>query len=96
MAPAVHNNHKTFHFTSAGGWRMPLHYYCRHCGVKIGSIEKSVFCVDLGFHHLTNEERKEMIEYLPNGDIHVKSICEDCQEALERNPDFHQYENFIQ
>jgi hypothetical protein len=37
-----------------------------------------------------------MIDYLPNGDIYVKTICEDCQEALDRNPDFHQCEKFIQ
>ncbi|MCA1530915.1 DUF2757 family protein, partial [Bradyrhizobium yuanmingense] len=28
-------------------------------------------------------------------DIHVKTICEDCQEALARNPEWHQYEKFI-
>jgi hypothetical protein len=36
-----------------------------------------------------------MISYQPNGDIHVKTICEDCQEALTRNPELHQYEKFI-
>lgn len=75
---------------------MAVHYFCRHCGVEVGKIDNPLYSVELGFHHLTNEERKEMIEYLPNGDIHVKTICEDCQEALERNPDFHEIDNFIQ
>jgi hypothetical protein len=76
---------------------MALHYFCRHCGVKVGSIDKiSLYSESLGFHHLTDHERQEMITYQSNGDIHVKTICEDCQEALERNPDLHQYENFIQ
>jgi len=76
---------------------MALHYYCRHCGVKIGTLDSvSLDSEQLGFHHLTEEERLEMISYLPNGDIQVKTICEDCQEALERYPEWHQYEKFIQ
>jgi hypothetical protein len=76
---------------------MALHYYCRHCGIKIGTIDAvSLRSEQLGFHRLTEKERLEMIDYLPNGDIYVKTICEDCQEALDRNPDFHQCEKFIQ
>lgn len=76
---------------------MTLHYYCRHCGVKVGSIDQNLLSSDhLGFDRLTSDERKEMISYEHNGDVHVKIICEDCQDALERNPDLHQYENFIQ
>lgn len=76
---------------------MALHYHCRHCGTKVGSLEKmSVYTESLGFHQLNEEERHEMIEYKANGDIHVKTICEDCQEALERNPHFHETDSFIQ
>lgn len=76
---------------------MAVHYHCRHCGVKVGTLELSnVESEKLGFNHLTNEERNDMISYRGNGDLHVKTICEDCQEALERNPDYHQYGNFIQ
>ncbi|MDQ0228519.1 anti-sigma-F factor Fin family protein [Metabacillus niabensis] len=76
---------------------MALHYHCRHCGVKVGSIDNiSVTSEQLGFDHLNNEERQEMITYQQNGDIHIKTICEDCQDALNRNPDLHQYERFIQ
>ena len=76
---------------------MALHYYCRHCGVKVGSLDESAVQSEaLGFHHLTNEERNDMISYRENGDLHVQTICEDCQVALERNPDDHQYHTFIQ
>jgi hypothetical protein len=76
---------------------MAIHYQCRHCGVEIGELEdRSVASEQLGFHHLTNDERKEMIHYEQNGEMTVKTICEDCQEALERNPEFHQWETFIQ
>lgn len=56
----------------------------------------SLYSESLGFHQLSDQERQEMISYNPNGDIHVKAICEDCQEALERNPDLHQHDTFIQ
>ena len=76
---------------------MALHYHCRHCGVKVGSIDSiSVSSEQLGFHQLSNDERQEMITYQNNGDMHIKTICEDCQDALNRNPDLHQYESFIQ
>ncbi|MBD4938803.1 anti-sigma-F factor Fin, partial [Xanthomonas citri pv. citri] len=55
---------------------MALHYYCRHCGVKVGSLESSMVSTDsLGFQHLTNEERNDMISYKENGDVHVLTIC---------------------
>ncbi|MFC4323933.1 anti-sigma-F factor Fin family protein [Litchfieldia salsa] len=76
---------------------MALHYFCRHCGVKVGSIDRmSLYSDSLGFHQLTDEERQDMITYESTGDIHVTTICEDCQESLDRNPDLHQYERFIQ
>ncbi|AFI26593.1 anti-sigma-F factor Fin [Bacillus stercoris] len=76
---------------------MALHYYCRHCGVKVGSLESSMVSTDsLGFQHLTNEERNDMISYKENGDVHVLTICEDCQEAFDRNPHYHEYHTFIQ
>ncbi|WP_339149921.1 MULTISPECIES: anti-sigma-F factor Fin family protein [unclassified Sutcliffiella] len=76
---------------------MAIHYHCRHCGYKVGTIDsKSVFTEELGFHQLSDTERHEMITYQQNGDVHVKTICEDCQEALDRNPDWHDQERFIQ
>jgi hypothetical protein len=74
-----------------------IHYNCRHCGHSVGTVDaKSIYTEQLGFHILTGEERQEMIAYQQNGDIHVKTICEDCQEALERNPAWHETESFIQ
>ncbi|MEH7108270.1 anti-sigma-F factor Fin family protein [Bacillus sp. JJ1764] len=75
---------------------MAIHYHCRHCGAKLGSIEQSsIYSESLGLHTLTEHERQEMVTYDTSGDIHIKAICEDCQEALERNPDYHQYDYLI-
>ncbi|HJV16996.1 MAG TPA: anti-sigma-F factor Fin family protein [Bacillales bacterium] len=76
---------------------MTIHYHCHHCGMKIGSIEKtSVHSESLGLHKLTDQERHDMITYDNSGDIFITSICEDCQEAFERNPEYHQYGFLIQ
>jgi hypothetical protein len=65
-----------------------IHYHCRHCGTKLGSIDKaSIHSESLGLHKLTDQERLEMVAYDSSG--------EDCQEALERNPDYHQYDFLI-
>ncbi|MFY4777231.1 anti-sigma-F factor Fin [Metabacillus sp. RGM 3146] len=76
---------------------MALHYTCRHCGHKIGTIDQEMIETSrLGFQLLTNDERQEMLTSLENGDMIVKTICEDCQEALDRHPEFHEVETFIQ
>lgn len=75
---------------------MAIYYYCRHCNVQVGKIEETlVSATQLGFDHLTAEEKKEMIDYDSDGNVYVKVICEDCQEALERNPLLHLYGNII-
>lgn len=76
---------------------MAIRYYCRHCQVKVGEIDRdSVESNLLGFQLLDKDERLDMVNYQHNGDIHVKTICEDCQEALERNPNLHELNTFIQ
>ncbi|WP_174734819.1 anti-sigma-F factor Fin family protein [Mesobacillus harenae] len=75
---------------------MAINYFCRHCGTKMGSLDSmSVHTESLGLHKLTDEERQTMVSYENTGDVHIKSICEDCQESLERNPDYHQYDYLI-
>lgn len=76
---------------------MAVHYRCRHCGINVGKIdEQNLDSQKLGFHQLDHSERTEMIQYDESGDMHVNTICEDCQEALDRNPQFHENHTFIQ
>jgi len=73
-----------------------IHYVCRHCGTVIGSIEKpTADSVMLGLNILSGEDRAAMVSYEQNGDIQVRSICEDCQESFDKNPDLHQYDYLI-
>ncbi|WP_026688690.1 anti-sigma-F factor Fin family protein [Alteribacter aurantiacus] len=74
---------------------MAIHYECRHCRTKLGSINHSDE-ERLGFHLLNEEERETMINYDDRGETHVKAICEECEKALTENPDYHQFESFLQ
>ncbi|TYS13660.1 anti-sigma-F factor Fin family protein [Rossellomorea vietnamensis] len=75
---------------------MAIHYHCRHCGYKVGSLNQvSVHSEQVGLHKLSDEDRLDMVSYEQNGDIHIKTICEDCQESLNRNPDYHQSDYLI-
>lgn len=76
---------------------MAIHYHCRHCGLELGTLDHlSVHSERLGLHKLTEDERLDMVSYSSNGDIQIKAICEDCQELLQRNPDYYQYDFLIQ
>ncbi len=50
----------------------------------------------LGFNQLSGQEKEEMIQYHDNGDIHVKTICESCEDTLGQHPQYHELDFFIQ
>ncbi|UFU01525.1 anti-sigma-F factor Fin family protein (plasmid) [Radiobacillus kanasensis] len=76
---------------------MSLIYTCNHCGNNVGELhQKVVDTQSLGWHELSEQEKREMIQYQDNGDIHVKTICENCQESLDHNPHYHELDYFIQ
>ncbi|MCL7749269.1 anti-sigma-F factor Fin family protein [Halalkalibacter alkaliphilus] len=75
---------------------MTIHYQCRHCKTNLGAIDQQMQSESLGFNHLTNDERTDMVSYHSNGDMHVNAICEDCHEALTRNPDLYELDHLIQ
>lgn len=74
---------------------MDGHYYCRHCGYRIGSITaEKVYGFVLS--QLTEQERLEMIHFDENGNIYIKTICESCQKTLASYPEYYEYEMFLQ
>jgi hypothetical protein len=76
---------------------MSIVYSCRHCGKEIGEIKEQV--VDtalLGWNKLTDEEKREMIQYKSNGDVKIQAICENCEETLGTHPEYHELDYFIQ
>lgn len=76
---------------------MAIHYRCRHCKTHVGTIDHhTVNAAHLGFETLSSEERQELLSYKENGDIEVTTTCEDCQDSLERYPEYHTLKSFIQ
>ncbi|MFZ3578492.1 anti-sigma-F factor Fin [Virgibacillus sp. DJP39] len=76
---------------------MSIIYTCRHCGHAVGKIEQPI--VDsstLGLDKLSAEDQKEMVHFNQNGDVHIKTICENCEAALGQNPQYHELDFFIQ
>ncbi|MDQ0209190.1 anti-sigma-F factor Fin family protein [Alkalicoccobacillus murimartini] len=76
---------------------MAVHYTCKHCKMSIGTLSHTVeSSEELGINVLDNSHRDEVLTYAENGDIHVRAICEDCHEALTRNPTLYELDSFIQ
>lgn len=77
---------------------MTLYYYCRHCGHSLGMIEdEQDQLYQLVQKTLTAEEQEEIVEKDPvNGGILIKTICEDCQDALNQSPQYHSLDFLIQ
>jgi hypothetical protein len=66
---------------------MSVKYYCRYCSTALGEInDPDVSEMQLGFHFLTPEERRDIITYSQH-DVNVKLVCEYCREALEAHPE---------
>ncbi|MCD5326101.1 MULTISPECIES: anti-sigma-F factor Fin family protein [Pontibacillus] len=75
---------------------MAVKYQCRHCKKEIGELSQDVLdSVELGLTSLNEEELLDMVSYHENGDVMVRTICEDCQESLEENPHYHELDFFI-
>ncbi|PYZ91582.1 peptide ABC transporter permease [Salipaludibacillus keqinensis] len=74
---------------------MAVHYYCRHCNSKVGLIDSAVDSRQLGLQQLTEQEKQEMIEYDKEGHVHIRTICEDCEQTLIEYPNYHEQESFL-
>ncbi|MCE7791256.1 anti-sigma-F factor Fin family protein [Salipaludibacillus sp. CUR1] len=75
---------------------MAFHYYCRHCRQKIGDLDVDIDRRQLGLEQLTEQDEQEMIEYDKQGNVYIRIICEECEQALAKFPDYHEQDTFIQ
>ncbi|MEN1966459.1 anti-sigma-F factor Fin family protein [Lentibacillus sp. N15] len=75
---------------------MSIVYRCRHCGDVVGKIDQQVIDESmLGLDKLSAEDKREMIDY-QDGDLQIKTICENCEASLGANPQYHELDFFIQ
>lgn len=76
---------------------MAIVYQCRHCSQLIARLEEPFVDASLlGLNQLTSKEKSEMLEYQPNGDLVIYTICECCEETLALHPHYHELDYFIQ
>ncbi|SET78799.1 Protein of unknown function [Oceanobacillus limi] len=76
---------------------MSIVYKCRHCGGTIGRLEQQIVDTSvLGWDKLSDEDKKEMIDYTESGDVQIQAICENCEESLGHHPEYHELDYFIQ
>lgn len=80
-----------------GGCRVSIVYKCRHCGHMIGQLEQQIVSTSmLGWDKLSHRDKEKMIQYKENGDVHVQSICENCEDSLGQHPSYYELEYFLQ
>lgn len=76
---------------------MSIVYKCRHCGHVIGELNQHIIDTSmLGWDKLSTADKKEMIHYQNNGDVHIQAICENCETSLGQHPQYHELDFFIQ
>ncbi|MFC4403576.1 anti-sigma-F factor Fin [Gracilibacillus xinjiangensis] len=76
---------------------MALVYKCKHCSCEVGRLNSQMLDLNkIGWDHLSSEEKTSLMNYQPTEQIEINTICENCQETLENNPDYHELDYFIQ
>lgn len=67
---------------------MAIRYVCRYCNYPLGTIDQTTAEDErLGFHTLSEEERRQILHIQENGEVQANVICEHCQEAIQRYPE---------
>lgn len=80
-----------------GGFKLSIIYKCRHCGHLIGELEQGIVSSSaLGLDMLNESEKQNIVAFQQNGDIHLKVICESCEDTLTQHPNYYELEYFIQ
>jgi len=76
---------------------MAIIYRCRHCGHTIGELKQQIVSTSmLGWDALSAHDKRRMIQYKENGDVHILSICENCEDTLKQYPNYYELEYFLQ
>src|SRR5699024_3771482 len=80
-----------------GGHLLSIVYKCRHCGHTIGSLKHQVLSTSsLGLDMISAQDKREMVTYKENGDVHIQAICEGCEAALYEHPHYYELDYFLQ
>jgi len=76
---------------------MPIRYKCRHCETEIGQLPfDRIDDQFLHKHELTQEDQHIYIKNGAEGDYTVQCICEECQDSLQKFPNYYALKKWIQ
>lgn len=79
-----------------GGACMAIRYRCRHCETEIGRLPFGSADEARTLLRLGEEEAEEFILEGEDGDATVQCICKDCEQSLDRFPDYYSLQKWLQ
>lgn len=74
-----------------------VRYACRHCEVEIGSLpfESAKETVEL-LRKLDEAEEERYLTFGEDGDVTVRCICEQCEQSLQKFPNYYTFNKWLQ
>lgn len=75
---------------------MTIHYHCRYCKTEVGTLPFHKEETLHKLHRLEIGEIDDFIEKDAEGRMTVQCICEQCEQALRRYPDYHILKRWLQ
>lgn len=71
-----------------------IRYSCHHCQTEIGSIPfESVKSV---VSQLESTDKQSLLSVDSDGGLHIRCICEHCEQSLQTFPDYYTLEKWLQ
>ncbi|HJF32873.1 MAG TPA: anti-sigma-F factor Fin family protein [Sporosarcina psychrophila] len=76
---------------------MAIRYTCRHCETEIGILPfESVKETVLLLQQIDEGEAEQFLTYEKDGALTVRCICEQCEQSLQRFPDYYTLNKWLQ
>ena len=76
---------------------MAIRYTCRHCETEIGTLPfESVKETVLLLQKIDKGEVEHFLTYEKDGELTVRCICEQCEQSLQRFPDYYTLNKWLQ
>ncbi|WP_438314086.1 anti-sigma-F factor Fin [Sporosarcina sp. FA9] len=76
---------------------MAIRYKCRHCDTEIGSLpfESAKETLQM-LQRMDETEEEQFLMYEKGGAVTVRCICEQCEQSLEKFPNYYTLRKWLQ
>lgn len=77
--------------------KVTIRYHCRHCETEIGSLpfESAQEALQL-LQKLDETEEERFLTFGKDGALTVRCICEQCENSLQKFPDYYTFNKWLQ